>query len=144
MNLLIRHDIDQQETAEVLLTLQFVQTLRSMSLLRWWKFVWFSLYLGVVGVSPLVPPDAAGLEIVCSAAGVIKLITPAQGGIPVQTHDAGMDCPLCMPQAAPAPPEQDWMPALQTAAHQTLPLPRKPVVVAIAAQPPARGPPFLQ
>lgn len=120
-----------------------MKTLRSMSLLRWCTFVWFSLYLAVAGASPMLQPDPAGLEIVCSAAGVIKFIMPAEG-VPAPTPDPGMDCPLCMPQATPAPPQQDWTPALETAAPQALPLPRMHVAVAMAAPPPARGPPFPQ
>lgn len=61
--------------------------------------VWFVLFIGVAVASPLVKP-ASG-QMVCSAMGGMKMVQDADDGAP--SSPQGLDCPLCMPVAAPGP-----------------------------------------
>jgi hypothetical protein len=103
---------------------------------------WFALTLGAAILSPLVQPRA--MRLVCSAAGVVKLVADGDQG-PVESGHATLDCPLCLlthapPQhtaAAQLPPAP---PAPQNAAP---PCPAAPVVARSWAPLPARGPPAV-
>lgn len=106
---------------------------------------WFALSLGVAVASPLVSPQS--LELVCSGAGVMKLIVKTDDG--AQEVGAGMgaahlDCPMCMPLAAPPPPAVAGAvepPAPLCYALRSIPAAR--IAAATAAPLPARGPPRL-
>jgi len=122
-----------------------LQRLRRFDLARL-VLAWFVLSIGVAVASPVVQPQS--LELVCSAAGSIKLVVHADDGVhDAGLHDAGaghLDCALCLPGGAPPPL------ALAPALPAPLPLGRalQPVeaariAAATAAPPPARGPPVL-
>ena len=110
---------------------------------------WFALSLGVAMASPLVNPQA--LELVCSGAGVMKLIAKTGDGVQevgaemgVEMGAAHLDCPMCMPLLAPPPP------AAAGACEPPEPLsyvlrsiPAARLAAATAAPLPARGPPRL-
>ncbi len=103
---------------------------------------WFVLSLGVAVASPLVCPQS--LELVCSGAGVMKLIARDDGGAQ-ERGAAHLDCPMCMPLLAPPPP-----PAAAGACEPPAPLSYalRPsvaarIAAATAAPLPARGPPSL-
>ena len=117
-----------------------MKTLRSMTRLRWWVLAWFALCLGVAVASPLVQPKA--MDVVCSNAGGVKIVVHADDG-PVKHGAKGMDCPLCLLESAPPEPPQARWPALLPLARQPLPLSCVQPVVAMAAPPPARAPPFF-
>lgn len=120
-----------------------LQCLRLMAraLLGRAALAWFALSLGVAVAAPLVSPQS--LELVCSGAGVMKLIAKDDGGAQ-ELGAAHLDCPMCMPLLAPPPP------AVAGACEPPSPLSHalRPIVAAhlaaaTAAPPPARGPPAL-
>jgi len=120
--------------------MRLLQRLRRPDLARL-LLAWFVLALGVAVASPVVQPQS--LELVCSAAGSVKLMVQGDDGV----HEVGamhLDCALCLPGGAPPPL------ALAPALPVSLPLGRalQPVeaarlAVATAAPPPARAPPVL-
>ena len=78
-----------------------LQSLRNAHFITRLVLVWFALFIGVSVASPLVKPQAA--QMVCSAMGGMKMVNPDTGDDASPSIKAGMDCPLCMPMAAPAP-----------------------------------------
>lgn len=78
-----------------------MQTLRRATWIPRFVLVWWALFIGIAVASPLVKAD--GLQVVCSGAQGMKLVDldalDAAGHPAPQT----MDCPLCLPMAAPAP-----------------------------------------
>lgn len=114
---------------------------RAPALLGRLVLAWFALSLGAAIASPLVSPQA--LELVCSSAGVMKVIVKADDGAQ-ELGAAHLDCPMCMPLAAP-PPAARW----QRRAAALAPVPcaaaagRRASAAATAAPLPARGPPSL-
>lgn len=76
-----------------------MQTLRRAPSITRLVLVWFALFVGIAVASPLVRSE--GLQMVCSGLGGMQLVDlDADAGNPMPQ---GMDCPLCMPLAAPAP-----------------------------------------
>ena len=72
------------------------------------RFRWFArillagwmLSLGVASASPLVKPQV--MNVICSGAGPVQFMRAGHpDAAPVGGHT--IDCPLCMPTAAPAP-----------------------------------------
>lgn len=59
------------------------------------------LTMGVSVLSPWMHPQA--MELVCSRAGVIKLIVKNDDGSAKMVGGHTLDCPLCIPMAAPPP-----------------------------------------
>ncbi len=78
-----------------------MQTLRNAQLLTRLVLVWFALFIGVAVASPIVKPVTG--EMVCSAMGGMKMVTPDADDDTRLPQAQSMDCPLCMPVAAPAP-----------------------------------------
>lgn len=78
-----------------------MQNLRNAPLLARFVLVWFALFIGVAVASPLVNPE--GVQLVCSATGSVKLVqTNTEGdGDDASSRLSGMQCPLCLPVAAP-------------------------------------------
>ena len=60
--------------------------------------VWFALFIGAATASPMVQPQ--DVQMVCTDMGAMKLVSLDEDSGP---SPQGMDCPLCMPVAAPAP-----------------------------------------
>ena len=61
--------------------------------------VWFALFIGVAVASPLVNPE--GVQLVCSATGSVKWVQPNADGDDASSGKHGLQCPLCLPVAAP-------------------------------------------
>jgi hypothetical protein len=117
-----------------------MHSLRNTRTLARLVLVWFALAVGVAVASPHVKPQ--GLVLVCSSAGVLKVL-PASDD---QAASAGLlhafDCPLCVATAAPLPygPAGATSQAPQAFVAGPAPLPHgffRP-----AAPLPARGPPL--
>ncbi|MEF7612538.1 DUF2946 family protein [Aquincola sp. MAHUQ-54] len=120
-----------------------MQPLRSATRLYRLVVAWFMLSLGVAVASPIVHPQS--MELVCSAAGSVKLIVQNGDGTATELGSVGMDCPLCLPVGAPPPSLAATLvlPALPLAyALQSVPSAR--IAAATAAPLPARGPPALR
>lgn len=102
---------------------------------------WFVLSLGVAVASPLVSPQS--LELVCSGAGMMKLIAKADGGAQA-LGAAHLDCPMCMSLLAPPPLAAAG--ACEPPAplsHALRPIAAAHIAAATAAPLSARGPPSL-
>ncbi|MBO9677352.1 MAG: hypothetical protein J7556_03895 [Acidovorax sp.] len=113
---------------------------RSLSALRLWVLAWFVAWVGVGIASPLVNPQA--MELVCSSAGMVKLYVQTDDG-PVELGASGMDCPLCVPSAAPPPAVALSVPAAQPLGYVLQSIPAARLAAATAAPLPARGPPLF-
>lgn len=102
---------------------------------------WFALSLGVAIASPLVNPQA--LELVCSSAGVMKVIAKTDGGAQ-EMGSTHLDCPMCMPFVAPPPAAPATaVPPPSPLAYALRPVVAARIAAATAAPLPARGPPSL-
>ena len=77
---------------------------RFARLIARWVLMWFALSLGVAIASPLVHPQ--GTEMVCSGAGVMKLVVHHDDGS-TATVGLSLDCPVCANLGAP-PPALAW------------------------------------
>ncbi len=112
--------------------------LRTSSMLVRLVLAWFVLTLGAASAAPMVQPVAMAL--VCSEGGA-KVVLVDRDGAAVHAKGHTLDCPLCLPAAAPpllaapcVPPPQPTAAALQ--------LPAVFHVAATAGAPlPPRGPP---
>lgn len=103
---------------------------------------WFALSLGAAIASPLVSPRA--LELVCSSAGVMKVIVKADDGGAQAMGAAHLDCPICMPLTAlPPPASMGAVPPPAPLSHVLRPIAAARIAAATAAPLPARGPPSL-
>ncbi len=105
--------------------------------------LWFVLSLGAAAASPLVNPQA--LELVCTSAGVMKLVVRGDGGdaqpLKVGAH---ADCPLCAPVAPPPVPAPGTAPQAAPAGLRiALAGADGPPPARASAPLPARGPPHL-
>lgn len=78
-----------------------MHTLRNARWITRLVLVWLALFLGAAIASPIVKP--AGGQMVCTALGGMKMVNPDTGDEASAIAHLGMDCPLCMPIAAPAP-----------------------------------------
>jgi hypothetical protein len=112
--------------------------LRTSSMLVRLVLAWFVLTLGAASAAPMVQPVAMAL--VCSEGGA-KVVLVDRDGAAVHAKGHTLDCPLCLPAAAPpllaapcvAPPQP---------AAAALQLPAVFHVAATAGAPlPPRGPP---
>ena len=78
-----------------------MQTLRNARWITRFVLVWFALLLGAAVASPLV--KTSGTQMVCSAMGGMKLVSLDADQEPATAATLALDCPLCMPVAAPSP-----------------------------------------
>lgn len=108
-----------------------------------WVCCWWLLAVGVAIASPLVQPQA--MELVCSSAGVVKLVQKADDrpdGANPRLANHTLDCPLCMALGAPPPVHAAGALAPTLALRHVLRSASLAPWVANAAAPlPARGPP---
>lgn len=108
---------------------------------------WFALSMAVAIASPLARPQAAAaasLDMVCTSAGMVEMaLTQADAdGLPGTAGAAHLDCPLCLPLAAPLPPAPHGTPPPRPVVSRVLrPAPAAPIAVATAAPLAARAPP---
>ncbi|MGJ7491846.1 DUF2946 family protein [Variovorax sp. ZT4R33] len=115
-----------------------MSTLRHLAVLHRCVLAWFLLSLGVAVAAPVVHPQA--MELVCSAAGAIKVIVQTDDGAQ-ELAPSHMDCPLCMLAGAPPPTAQVALPAPLPLARAVQSIPAAHIAAATAAPLPARGPP---
>lgn len=78
-----------------------MQTLRNAHWITRLVLVWLALFMGAAAASPLVKSE--DLQMVCTGMGSMKLVQPDADHEADTRLPHGMDCPLCMPTAAPAP-----------------------------------------
>ncbi len=101
---------------------------------------WFVLSLGAAVASPIVAPQ--GLEVICSSAGVMKVLVRAADGSVSEVSKPMLDCPACAaPVAAPPPVVGTQVVPPQPLAYALQSLPSAHIAARIAAPLPARGPP---
>jgi hypothetical protein len=72
-----------------------MQTLRRLTHLARFVLAWFVLSLGVAVASPLVAPHDTVL--VCTGAGVMKVLVKADDGSTTEVGSSTMNCPLRAP-----------------------------------------------
>ena len=100
---------------------------------------WFMLSLGVAVAGPVVQPQS--LEMVCSSAGMVKLIVHTDDGAQ-EVGRTAMDCPLCHTAGAPPPILGALdVPTPLPLAHAVQSIPSARIAAATQAPLPARGPP---
>jgi hypothetical protein len=116
-----------------------MQALRRARFLARLVLAWFALSLGVAIASPLVKP--AGIEVICSGGGAIKLLVKGDAGGGQPTSHT-LDCPLCASMAAPPPVVRGDLVFVPVLGHAVQPIPAARIAVLTAAPLPARGPPL--
>lgn len=120
--------------------MNWLPAFRRNAFLRWLALAIFSLSLGAAAASPMVHPQA--LELVCSSAGMVKLIVHADDGQVFEHAGMGADCPLCVSGGAPPPVAAALKIALPLPLGRALQsIPAARLAAATAAPFPARGPP---
>ena len=103
---------------------------------------WFALSIGVAVASPLVQPHS--FELICTSTGAVKLIVTGNddGGDRTTLGAGHLDCPMCLPHAAPPPPALQLPPPTESPFwHALQPVERARIAAITAAPLPARGPP---
>ncbi|MDN5539232.1 DUF2946 family protein, partial [Comamonas sp.] len=100
---------------------------------------WLALSMGVAAAAPLI--QSQGFELICTSTGAVKLIVKGEDGGSVL--GAGhLDCPMCLPHAAPPPPALQLPPPTESPLwHALQPVQRARIASLTAAPLPARGPP---
>ena len=100
---------------------------------------WFALSIGVASASPLIQPKS--FELICTSTGAVKMIVKGDDGS-VSVGAGHLDCPMCLPLAAPPPPVMQ-LPLLSPSplAHALQPVESARIAAVTAAPLPARGPP---
>ena len=116
-----------------------MQTLRHFTFLTRLMLAWFVLSLGVAVASPLVNPQDTLL--VCTGAGVMKVLVKADDGSTTEAARTTMDCPLCVPASAPPPSMQMSVAPVFPLAFALQSIPSAHIAARTAAPLPARGPP---
>lgn len=114
---------------------------RRLVLLHRWVLAWFMLSLGVAVAAPLVHPQS--LELVCSSAGMVKVIVHTDEGAQEPGRMA-MDCALCAAAGAP-PPDAVALhpPRVLPLGRAVQSIPSARIAAATRSPLPARGPPRL-
>ncbi len=115
--------------------------LRTWTLLPWMALVWFALSIGAAIASPAIEPQS--VEVVCSSIGGMKLVVHTDDGTQ-ELGNSSMECPLCIPSAAPPP--HPVLPSIALPlplAHAVQSIPAARIAAATAAPLPPRGPPLL-
>jgi len=118
-----------------------MQSLRNAAFLARLVLAWFVLSLGVAVAAPAVNPQS--IELICSAAGQVKVLVTTDDGVKELTASQAMECPMCLPVAAPAPVETAFQALPQPLGRSVQPIPSARIAALTAAPLPARGPPSL-
>jgi hypothetical protein len=116
-----------------------LQRLRRASHITRFMLVWFVLSLGVAVAAPLVNPQST--ELICSGAGVMKLLVKNADGTSTEESRRMLDCPMCATVAAPPPMGQTLAELAPPMGHVLQAIPAEHIAALTAAPPPARGPP---
>ena len=116
-----------------------LKALRSAHRITRFVLVWFVLSLGAAIASPLVNPQAT--ELICSGAGVMKLLVKNADGSSTEVASRMLDCPLCASVSAPPPAAKATAEPAQPLGHVLQTIPAAHIAALTAAPPPGRGPP---
>lgn len=122
-------------------SLQLLQTLRNAHRITRFALVWFVLSLGTAIASPMVNPQAT--ELICSGAGVMKLLVKNADGSSTEVATRMLDCPLCATSSAPPPQATLTVLPARPLAHALQTIPAALIATRTAAPPPGRGPPYF-
>lgn len=122
-----------------LLPMSFLQYLRNARLLARWVLACFALVTGVAIASPFLKPQ--GMEMVCSGAGVMKLMVAGTDEPATNAQQHTLDCPLCSAVHAPPPVQRQALVPVHPLAHRLQSIPAAQIAALTAAPLPARGPP---
>ena len=118
-----------------------MQTLRHFTFISRLVLAWFVFSLGVAVASPIVKPQ--DILLVCTGSGAMKVLVQAAEGSVSDVTSNSMDCPLCVPMAAP-PPVGHWaVGPTQPLSYALQGIPSAHIAARTAAPLPARGPPVL-
>lgn len=115
-----------------------MRTLRQARFLVRLVLAWFALSIGVAVASPLINPQA--LDVVCSAAGVVKLVVTSEGGSDERSAHL-FDCPLCVQIGSPPAISQAGAQPPHPLSHALRPVVAAHLATLTGAPLPARGPP---
>lgn len=131
-------------TAVTIIRLMTLHALRRIAtcLLGRCVLAWFALSIGVASAAPLI--QSQGFELICTSTGAMKMVAIGDdGGSDHTALGAGhLDCPMCLPHAAPPPPVlQLTAPTQSPLRHALQPVERARIAAITAAPLPARGPP---
>lgn len=102
---------------------------------------WLVLAVGVAAASPLVHPQA--FELVCGAAGEMKLVVTHDDGSVQEMGHHTLDCATCLPAGGPPLVLSMYVPPVQhPLAHAVRPVEAARLAALVGAPLPARGPPL--
>lgn len=118
-----------------------MQNLRRAHLLARFVLAWFVLSIGVAVASPIVQPQA--MELICSSAGVMKMMVKTDDGSAKEQSGHTLDCPLCAATSAPPAVVHITAEPAQPLAYVLQGIEAARLAAATAAPLPARGPPSL-
>ena len=113
--------------------------LRSSSLLARLVLAWFMATLGVAVASPAVRP--LSMQVLCSAAGSIKVLVTDDDGRVVDSGHHSLDCSLCFAAAPPTSPVSTASLPSHATAHVLEPAYVAHIAALVGAPLPPRGPP---
>ena len=116
-----------------------MQVLRHTGSITRFVLVWFVLAVGAAIVSPIVKPQASTL--ICSSAGLIKVLVQNDDGSSSEATARLLDCPLCTSPYAPPPAAGPGAEPARPLGHVLRTAPVARPTARTAALPPARGPP---
>lgn len=116
-----------------------MHALRTLRLLRRLVLAWFMGSLLVAGASPLLNPQS--FELICSAAGTVKLVAQGDDGAAAELGAAAMHCPLCMVSGPPPAAVPVVLPTPLPLGRALQSIPAARIAAATASPLPARGPP---
>jgi hypothetical protein len=117
-----------------------MERLCNVKLIAHFVLVWFVLFVGVAVAAPIFKPEA--MQLLCSGAGAMKANTAGHDG-ESPSLSLTLKCPLCAGIGAPPPL------AILAFSHSLHTIFAPPmannqfIFFALAAPPPARGPPVL-
>lgn len=118
-----------------------LQALRGAHHLTRLVLVWMALFVAVSVASPLLYPQAA--QMVCSATGGVKMVSPVDGQADDTQAKFSMDCPLCAHLIAPPAPLALGFAPLSGLTHALRPIPAAHIAWVSGSPLPPRGPPAL-
>jgi hypothetical protein len=118
-----------------------MQILRNFTFLARFVLACMVLSLGVAVASPIVKPQ--NVLLVCTGAGVMKVLVTADDGSTSESGSTTMDCPLCVAAGAPPPVGTVKAEPVQPLAYALQSIPSAHIAARTAAPLPARGPPTL-
>lgn len=116
-----------------------MQWLRSSSSLARLVLAWVMLTVGVAVASPIVSPQT--MQLVCTTNSGMKLVVGDNPAEESGVGSYGLDCPLCLHFAAPAPEMRSAKDIVQPLAHALLPTVAATLAAKVGAPLPPRGPP---